>query len=193
MGSAGRPHIVFAIFLHLFTGVLTFFFGMFMFVRAEYYSSLILRVSGLREAFASPAFFRYLSLIICILAVLIVASAIIHSMIHFEPRTIFVKNVIARSRDYARRIDDRAKEALTFIVILALAYTMLGSTLKPLLGEVYWLHFTTVFLVTLGFAALLAIIILITRKSMAYLVAMYEVHRELSRGPLMEIPEVEEV
>jgi hypothetical protein len=174
-------------------GFLSLFFAMSMFVNAERFSVLAVRISGVKALFASPLFFQYVSLVLGILAIMVIASSIIRSRIYFERKTIFGKAVVAKAKGYSKRIDDRAKEALTLIVILTLAYIMTGPTLKPLLGEPLWTSLTMVFFMIVSFTTLLSLIVLLTRASIAYLAAMYEVHMEMSRGPLEVIPEIEEV
>ncbi len=176
----------------MFTGVLSLFFALSILFEAEKLSTAVMRVTGLTEIMTSPDYFRYIGAAIFILGVLIISSAVTRSMLHFEKRTVFKRLVLHMSKDCGKRIDDRAKEILALIVILVLAFGMTSPTLKALLGEQAWTHFAATFMITLGFITLATLMVLITRTSLGYLLAMYEAHRELTRAPLREIPEIEE-
>lgn len=186
-----RPHTIISIFLHMLLGFLTLFFAISLFTEAERFS-LALRFSGIESFFTSHFFLKYLGLVLLVLSVLIIASSITRSRIYFERETIFGKTVAIRAKGYRKGIDDKATESLTLIAILALAYAMIGPTFKSLLSEITWSNVTTIFFMSLCFAALISLAVLITKSSIAYLAAMYEVHRETSRRPLGEIPEIEE-
>lgn len=188
-----RVYTVFSIFLNMLMGFLGMFFAMFMFVKAERLSALALKISSVKGFFNSPILFQYLSFIVFIVAVLVIMSSVIRSRIYFERRTLFGRAVAAKAVEYSRNIDSWAKEALTVLMILTLAYAMASPTLKPMLGEFLWTGVTTIFFMVLGLAALLSLMILLTRASIAYLAAMYEVRREMSHGPLREVPEIEEI